>query len=100
MRKARVAVGIPTHQEADSIENVVRQVDDGLARLFDPAECVIVNVDSDSPDGTSEIFLSASTACRKEAFVIECPPRPVVGRTPALPAIVFSCDRNDDFTHC
>ncbi|HKQ78888.1 MAG TPA: glycosyltransferase [Blastocatellia bacterium] len=75
MRKARVAVGIPTHQEADSIENVVRQVDRGLAALFDPAECVIVNVDSDSPDETSEIFLGVSTVCRKESFVINEQPR-------------------------
>ncbi|MGH9768860.1 MAG: glycosyltransferase family 2 protein [Blastocatellia bacterium] len=75
MEKMRVAVGIPTHQESDSIENVARQVDEGLARLFDPADCVIVNVDSDSADGTSAIFLNTSTICRKESFVIAEQPR-------------------------
>src|SRR5262245_40059662 len=75
MKDTRVAVGIPTHQEADSIENVTRQVDEGLARLFDPADCVIVNVDSDSMDGTAGIFLAASTVCRKESFIIAEQPR-------------------------
>jgi hypothetical protein len=28
----------PTHQEADSIENVVRHIDGVVARLFDPAD--------------------------------------------------------------
>jgi hypothetical protein len=71
----RLAVGIPTHQEADSIENVVKQVDQGLARLSDPADCIIVNVDSNSPDGTSEIFLRTPTRCRKESFVTTERPR-------------------------
>lgn len=75
MRNIRVAVGIPTFQESDSIENVVRQVDAGLSRLFDPADCLIVNVDSDSPDGTSEIFLKTPASCRKESFVIREQPR-------------------------
>jgi len=75
MKNMRLAVGIPTFQEADSIENVVRQVDDGLARLLDPADCAIVNVDSDSPDGTSDVFLSTPTRCRKESFVITEQPR-------------------------
>lgn len=44
MKNARLAEGIPTHQESDSIENVVKQVDEGLARLCDPADFVIVNL--------------------------------------------------------
>ncbi|MGE0129559.1 MAG: glycosyltransferase family 2 protein [Blastocatellales bacterium] len=75
MRSIRAAVGIPTFQESDSIENVVKQVDAGLARLFDPADCVIVNVDSDSPDRTSEIFLNTPTLCGKESIVITEQPR-------------------------
>jgi len=75
MKKARLAVGIPTHQEADSVGNVARQVDGGLARLCDPADCVIINVDSASPDRTSEVFLGAPTLCRKESFIITEQPR-------------------------
>jgi len=75
MRNMRLAVGIPTFQEADSIENVVRQIDDGLARLRDPADCIIVNVDSGSSDATSEVFLNTPTRRRKESFVITEQPR-------------------------
>ncbi len=75
MNNARLAVGIPTHQESDSIGNVARQVDEGLARLCDPADCLIINVDSDSPDRTSEVFLNTPTLCRKESFVISEQPR-------------------------
>src|SRR5262249_28728748 len=75
MKNARLAVGIPTHLEADSIGNVTRQVDEGLARLLNPSDCLIINVDSDSPDRTSEVFLSTPTLCRKESFVLSEQPR-------------------------
>src|SRR5262249_24095502 len=75
MKTARLAVGIPTHQESDTIENVVKQVDGGLARLRDAADCGIVNGDSDSPDRTSEGFLNTRTLWRKESLVISEQPR-------------------------
>jgi hypothetical protein len=75
MARTLLAVGIPTFREADSIETVVRQVDAGLARLGNPSDCVIVNVDSDSPDQTSEVFLDTPTRCRKESLVITERPR-------------------------
>src|SRR5215475_7328156 len=75
MSNIRLAVGIPTFQEADSIENVTRQVDLGLACLADPANCVIINVDSDSPDKTAEVFLNTPTRCRKESLIITKQPR-------------------------
>jgi glycosyltransferase involved in cell wall biosynthesis len=75
MSGIRLAVGIPTFQEADSIENVARQVDAGLTRLADPADCVIVNVDSDSPDGTAEVFSHTPSRCRLESISIADQPR-------------------------
>lgn len=66
----RVAVGIPSYQEADSIAHVVMQVDRGLARRFDPARSTIVNVDGDSPDGTAGVFLGVPTVCHKVSLVI------------------------------
>jgi glucosylglycerate synthase len=66
----RVAVGIPSYQEADSIAHVVMQVDRGLARRFDPARSTIVNVDGDSPDGTAGVFRGVPTACRKVSLVV------------------------------
>jgi len=66
----RIAVGIPSYLEADSIGHVVTQADRGLSALFHPADCVIVNVDGDSPDGTAEVFLETPTRCRKQSFLV------------------------------
>ena len=71
----RVAVGIPSLCESDSIAHVVAQADRGLSRLFDPDSCMIVNVDSASPDGTAEVFRRTPTSCRKESLVLEDEPR-------------------------
>jgi len=71
----RVAVGLPSYQEADSIAYVVSQVDRGLTHLFDPADCAIVNVDGNSPDRTSSVFLQTPTRCRKVSLVVtDSPP--------------------------
>jgi mannosylglycerate synthase-like protein len=67
---ARVAVGIPSYQEADSIAHVVTQTDVGLARLVGPTRATIVNVDGDSSDGTPGVFLAVPTECRKESLVV------------------------------
>ncbi len=66
----RIAVGIPSFQEADSIAHVVTQVDIGLTRLANAADCIIANIDGASPDGTSQVFLNTPTRCRKHAFVV------------------------------
>ncbi len=74
MSRVRVAVGIPSYREAGTIANVVTQADRGLAAVFPVRECVIVNVDGDSDDGTPNVFLATPTTCRKEC--IGLPDRP------------------------
>ncbi|MGH9768859.1 MAG: glycosyltransferase [Blastocatellia bacterium] len=66
----KVAVGIPSFMEADSIPYVTRQVDEGLSGMFNPADCVIINADGASPDQTSRVFLETPTKCGKEALVV------------------------------
>lgn len=68
--RTRVAVGIPSYQEADSIAHVVVQIDRGLARRFGADRSSIVNVDGDSPDGTAAVFRGVPTACRKVSLSI------------------------------
>lgn len=70
----RLAVGIPSYQEADTIGHVVAQADRGLARLQDRAECFIVNVDGDSPDGTGEVFRATATICAKVSLSVTARP--------------------------
>jgi glycosyltransferase involved in cell wall biosynthesis len=56
-----IVVGIPSHNEADNIHFVVRQVAQGLNQYFSHLDTAIVNADNDSEDGTKEIFLQTET---------------------------------------
>jgi hypothetical protein len=61
-----IVVGIPTLNEAPTIERTTRRVDAGLARLGLPG--VIVNCDSGSQDATVERFERTPTAHPKESL--------------------------------
>jgi glycosyltransferase involved in cell wall biosynthesis len=49
-----VLVGIPSYNNADTIEHVVRAVSVGLAKYFPEHRAVLVNSDGGSSDGTPE----------------------------------------------
>ena len=70
----RIAVGIPSYREVESIRNVVETVDNGLATVMAPAECLIVNMDGGSEDGTRQAFLDTTTRCPKVLLEIPGPP--------------------------
>ena len=63
--RADIVVGIPSYNEADSIAFPTEMVDKGLVQAFPDKECLIVNVDNHSPDGTREAFLSVPTRTAK-----------------------------------
>lgn len=65
VRRAEIVVGIPSYKEADSIGHVTSRVDAGLEKYFGRKDCVIINVDNDSPDNTREAFLKAETRMPK-----------------------------------
>ncbi len=52
-------VGIPSYNNADTIEHVVRAVSAGLAKYFPGRRAVLVNSDGGSTDGTTEIVSKA-----------------------------------------
>ncbi len=56
-----LVVGIPSYNEADNIDFVVRQVSQGLSRYFPELDTAIVNTDNSSQDGTKEVFLEANS---------------------------------------
>jgi len=56
-----LAVGIPSYNEADNIEFVVRQVALGLEKYFPDLNTAIINADNLSQDGTKEAFIAADT---------------------------------------
>ena len=61
IKKADVIVGIPSYNEADSIEFVVKRVDLGLKKYFPNSKNVIINADNNSPDNTKKAFLRTKT---------------------------------------
>jgi len=58
IKKAEIVVGIPSLNEAERIGFVTRQIDLGLKKYFPDKECVIVNTDSRSTDGTEKAFFN------------------------------------------
>jgi glycosyltransferase involved in cell wall biosynthesis len=65
IKKSEVVVGIPSYNEEDAIAFVVSVVDEGLSRYFGKKEVAIVNVDNNSPDNTSQVFLNEKTRAPK-----------------------------------
>ncbi len=62
IKQADLIVGIPSHNEADTIAYVAEQVDRGLTKNFPKYKAVIINLDNYSPDNTKKIFLNVKTA--------------------------------------
>lgn len=65
VKRAEIVVGIPSYKESDSIGFVVKQVDAGLQKYFHSQDCVIINVDNNSPDDTKGAFLKTKTRSPK-----------------------------------
>jgi glycosyltransferase involved in cell wall biosynthesis len=65
IKKAEIVVCIPSFNEADTIRNVVEQIDEGLSVYFPEKSKVIINSDNNSPDGTREVFLKTKTLSPK-----------------------------------
>jgi hypothetical protein len=63
--KYDIAVVIPTYNEMSCIGNTVKKIDEGLARYYPDYRPLIINADSDSGDGTKEIFISTKSKSKK-----------------------------------
>jgi glycosyltransferase involved in cell wall biosynthesis len=70
--KLDLIVGIPSYNEADSIEYVARKSDEGIVKYFGDLNCAIVNCDNNSPDDTKSVFLNTETQTEKK--YISTPP--------------------------
>jgi len=73
IKKADVIVGIPSYNEADTINFVVKQVDIGLKKYFPNFKSAIINADNNSPDNTKKVFLHTKTKTPK--IYISTPPK-------------------------
>lgn len=69
----KIAVCLPSYNEASNIQNITEIVDRGLAALLtkkNGLEAVIVNVDSDSSDGTNRMFEETDTMHQKHSIIV------------------------------
>lgn len=64
-KRAEIAIGLPSYNEADNIGNVVQAVDLGLKKHFPKRKAVIINVDNNSNDNTKGVFLNTKTFAEK-----------------------------------
>ena len=62
----KIIIGIPSYNEAETISNVVTQVDLGLRKFYPSSKCLIINVDSNSTDNTKKVFLTTKTFSSKK----------------------------------
>jgi glycosyltransferase involved in cell wall biosynthesis len=76
IKEADIIVGIPSYNNARTIENVVTAVQAGLAKYFRDLKAVIVNADGGSTDGTREAVHNVQLEKYKSIllFHIEKPP--------------------------
>lgn len=69
----KIGVCLPSYNEASNIQNITTIVDQGLANLLAKENglgAVIVNVDSNSSDGTAELFKETETVHEKLSIVV------------------------------
>jgi glucosylglycerate synthase len=55
-----IVVGLPTHNNAKTIEPVIRAIQAGILKCFPRERVVIINADGGSQDGTPELVTGAS----------------------------------------
>lgn len=67
-KKTDIIFGLPSYNEQDSIGLVLKTIDRGLQKFYDPQKCLIVNLDSDSEDKTKSVFLNTETICLKRYY--------------------------------
>lgn len=65
----KIAICVPTYNEADSIETIVKKIDDGLLKYHQHYKCYIVNCDNDSKDGTGKKFKQINTQNSEKIYI-------------------------------
>lgn len=67
-RRPEIIVGIPTYNEAENIEALVKVIDTGLRKYFPDKKALIIIADSNSLDGTRKAFLNTKTKTPKQCM--------------------------------
>ena len=65
----KIAVCIPSYNESHIISDTLRKIDYELSKYLKNYEVIIINIDNNSPDGTSNIFKRIPTKCPKLSII-------------------------------
>ncbi len=65
-KSKKVCVCLPSYNEAENIEFITTKVDKALKKLKNEYECIIVNADNNSVDGTNKIFQKKNKEVKKD----------------------------------
>ena len=65
----KIAVCLPSYNEAKNIQRSTKLIDDGLSKFFKDYDCYIVNADNNSPDKTNELFNMVNTKNKKVSLI-------------------------------
>ncbi len=63
-----ILVGVPTHNDARTVEPAIRAIQAGIVRTFPRERAVIINADGGSNDGTPELIMGASISDVHRSF--------------------------------
>lgn len=61
----KIAVCLPSYNEAENIKNITKKVDVALNKINKRYKCYIINADNNSPDKTSTLFINTVTKNEK-----------------------------------
>ena len=65
---ADIVLGLPTYNNASTIERVIRGIQNGLRKHFDSLRSVIIHSDGGSKDGTPELVIEASSGRHPDRY--------------------------------
>lgn len=69
VEKEKIYVCLPSYNEARNIRNITKKINKSLNYLKNKYECVIVNADNNSEDGTNKIFCETKTKVKKISII-------------------------------
>lgn len=76
LKQADILVGIPSFNNSRTISHVANAVSVGLSKYFPNEDCILVNSDGGSKDGTTDFFREADTGDLK-TLLVEHPVLPI-----------------------
>lgn len=67
--KKKIAICLPSYNESHIISTTLLKVDKGLKKYINNYDVIIINIDNNSSDNTSSIFMNTKTICPKKSII-------------------------------